>query len=142
MALVNLQNLKSLMTSTTSADDDRENYKTLLFTILTKASRVDLHTDGSEVELIQKIMLEYTGETYDAGSIRAEAIAQSQDESLRPVAKLAAKLPESMRVLAIDALASVMRADDQISYAEIDYFNAVAGAMRLSFADVAGLLKD
>jgi len=142
MALVNLQSLKSLMTSTASADDERENYKTLLFTILTKASRVDLHTDGSEVELIQKIMLEYTGETYDAGSIRAEAIAQSQDESLRPVAKLAAKLPESMRVLAIDALASVMRADDQISYAEIDYFNAVAGAMRLSFADVAGLLKD
>jgi uncharacterized tellurite resistance protein B-like protein len=142
MALVNLQSLKSLMTSTTSADDDRENYKTLLFTILTKASRVDLHSDGTEIELIQKIMFDYTGETFDAGSIRAEAIAQAQGESLRPVAKLAAKLPESMRVLAIDALASVIRADDNISYAEIDYFNAVAGAMRLSFADVAGLLQD
>ena len=142
MALVNLQSLKSLMTSTTSADDDRESYKTLLFTILTKASRVDLHSDGTEIELIQKIMFDYTGETYDAGSIRAEAIAQAQGESLRPVAKLAAKLPESMRVLAIDALASVIRADDNISYAEIDYFNAVAGAMRLSFADVAGLLQD
>ena len=87
-------------------------------------------------------MLEYTGETYEAGTIRAEAIEQSQEESLRPVAKAASKLPEGLRVLAIDALASVMRADDQISYAEIDYFNAVAGAMRLSFADVAGLLKD
>jgi len=142
MALVNLQSLKSLMTSTTSADDYRESYKTLLFTILTKASRVDLHSDGTEIELIQKIMFDYTGETYDAGSIRAEAITQAQGESLRPVAKLAAKLPESMRVLAIDALASVIRADDNISYAEIDYFNAVAGAMRLSFADVAGLLQD
>jgi len=29
-----------------------------------------------------------------------------------------------------------------VSYAEIDYFNAVAAAMRLSFADSAGLVKD
>jgi len=142
MALVNLQNLKSLMCADSTGDAERETFKTLLFTILAKASRVDLHTDTSEVETIQKIMLEYTGENYDAGSIRAEAIAQSQEESLRPVAKAASKLPEGLRVLAIEALASVMRADDQISYAEIDYFNAVAGAMRLSFADVAGLLKD
>ena len=142
MALVNLENLKSLMCTESSSDGERETFKTLLFTILSKASRVDLHTDSSEVEAIQKIMLEYTGETYEAGTIRAEAIEQSQEESLRPVAKAAAKLPEGLRVLAIDALANVMKADDQISYAEIDYFNAVAGAMRLSFADVAGLLKD
>ena len=142
MALVNLENLKSLMCAESSSDSERETFKTLLFTILSKASRVDLHTDSSEVEAIQKIMLEYTGETYEAGTIRAEAIEQSQEESLRPVAKAATKLPEGLRVLAIDALASVMKADDQISYAEIDYFNAVAGAMRLSFADVAGLLKE
>ena len=142
MALVNLENLKSLMCTESSSDSERETFKTLLFTILSKASRVDLHTDSSEVEAIQKIMLEYTGETYEAGTIRAEAIEQSQEESLRPVAKAASKLPEGLRVLAIDALASVMRADDQISYAEIDYFNAVAGAMRLRFADVAGLLND
>ena len=109
MALVNLENLKSLMCTESSSDSERETFKTLLFTILSKASRVDLHTDSSEVEAIQKIMLEYTGETYEAGTIRAEAIEQSQEESLRPVAKAASKLPEGLRVLAIDALASVMR---------------------------------
>ena len=113
MALVNLENLKSLMCAESSSDSERETFKTLLFTILSKASRVDLHTDSSEVEAIQKIMLEYTGETYEAGTIRAEAIEQSQEESLRPVAKAATKLPEGLRVLAIDALASVMRADDR-----------------------------
>ena len=125
-----------------SAADECEIFKQLLFKLLTKAARIDLHTDTSEVELIQTLMLEYTGESYDTGVIRAEAAIQAQETSLRPVAKLAAKLPENLRVLAIGALKEIMGADERISYAEIDYFNAVAGAMRLSFADVAGLLQD
>lgn len=142
MALVDLENLKSLVKAGSSAVDERDTFKTLLLTILTKASRVDLHTDSAEVEIIQRIMQEYTGESYDGATIRSEAIAQAQESSLRPVAKLASKVSEDMRVLAIGALKEVMAADDRISYAEIDYFNAVAAAMRLSFADVAGLLQD
>jgi uncharacterized tellurite resistance protein B-like protein len=142
MALVDLQNLKSLVCASSGAADERETFKNLLFTILTKAARVDLQTDDSEVSMIQAIMSEYTGESYSAGDIRAEAIGQAQEESLRPISKLAFKLPENLRVLAISALIDVMRADERVSYAEIDYFNAVAGAMRLSFADAAGLVKD
>lgn len=142
MALVDLQKLKSLVTAGSSAHDESERFKQLLFMILTKAARVDLHTDAAEVDLIQKIMLEYTGEAYEAATIRAEATAQSQENSLRPISKLASTLPENLRVLAVSALKEVMGADERVSYAEIDYFNAVAGAMRLSFADVAGLLQD
>lgn len=142
MALVDLQTIKARLQGQSGAADERETFKQLLFKILTKAARVDLHTEGAEVAMIQRIMLAYTGEEYDAGTIRAEALAQSQEDSLRPVARLAAKLPESFCVLAIVALEEVMRADENVSYAEIDYFNAVAAAMRLSFADVAGLVKD
>lgn len=142
MALVDLEKIKALVKTGSSAADEREIFGRLLLIILTKAARIDLHTDASEIDMIQNLLQEYTGQTYDSGTLRAEAIAQSQETSLRPVAKLAAKLPEEMRVLAIGALKDVMGADERVSYAEIDYFNAVAGAMRLSFADVAGLLQD
>ena len=142
MALVDLESLKSLVCNGSSAADELETFKKLLFTILTKAARVDLQTDDSEVSMIQSIMSEYTGESYSAGDIRAEAIGQAQEDSLRPVSKLASRLPENLRVLAISALIDVMRVDERVSYAEIDYFNAVAAAMRLSFADSAGLVKD
>ena len=142
MALVDLKKLKGLVNAGTSGADDREIFGQLLFTILTKAARIDLHTDASEVEAIQKIMKEYTGEIYESAAVRTAAAGQAAERSLRPVSKLAAKLPEDMRVLAINALKELMGADERISHAEIEYFNAVASAMRLSFADVAGLLED
>jgi uncharacterized tellurite resistance protein B-like protein len=142
MALVDLEKIKAQLTSTPSEGDQREVFRELLFKILTKAARVDLHTADAEITMIQRIMKSYTGEEYAAAAIRTESIAQSQESSLRPVARLAAKLPESFRVLAIVALEEVMRSDERLSYSEIDYFNAVAGAMRLSFADVAGLVAD
>ncbi len=142
MTLVDLDKLKSLLSSGGSADDERETFKKMLFMILAKAARVDLHADAAEVAVIQKIMKEYTGADYAAADIHTEALNLANEKSLRPVSQLAAKLPESLCVLAINALKEVMRADDKISYAEIDYFNAVAGAMRLSHADVAGLVQD
>ena len=141
MALIDLQSLKTLVQSGCNEVDEREVFKELLYAILCKAARVDLHADTTEVDMIAKIMLEYTGEEYDSAAIRTEISAKSRDDSLRPVAQLASKLSEEMRVLAIVALEQVMRADETVSYAEIDYFNAVAAAMRLSFADVAGLVK-
>jgi hypothetical protein len=142
MTLVDLTNLKTMICNGSIGADEREWFRELLYLILTKAARVDLHADESEVSTIKRIMKEYTGEDYDEGDIRAEAIAQSRENSLRPVAKLGSRLPETYCVLAIQALEEVMRADDNVSYAEIDYFNAVASAMRLSFADVAGLIQD
>ena len=63
MALVDLESLKSLVCKGSSAADELETFKKLLFTVLTKAARVDLQTDDSEVSTIQSIMSEYTGES-------------------------------------------------------------------------------
>ena len=142
MPLFNLDSFKAQLSGGGTAAQEKEVFRDLLISVLSRGSRADLHTDSEEIALIQKLVAEHTGEELDAGSIRATAIMASSDNSMRSVAKLASKLPENYRILVIDALRAVILADDRVSHREIDFFNSVAGALRLSYADVAGLLEE
>lgn len=141
MALLDIDNLKSMISKGMSAEEERAAFRKLLITVLARASRVDLNTDAAEVDKIQAIVAEYTGADIDAAAVRTEAIMQARETNMKSVSKLASKMSESYRVLVIKALKQVILADDQVSHTEIDYFNAVAAALRLSFADVAELVE-
>ena len=141
MPLLNLSAIKASLTGGGSNQAERETLRELLISVLAKGSRADLHTDASEVAMIQALVAEHTGEQLEAADIRAAAIMLSDEDSMRGIAKLATKVTEEHKLLVISALRSVVLADDHVSHREIDYFNAVAAALRLSYADVAGLAE-
>jgi len=141
MPLLNLASLKAALCGGNSNQVERETLRELLISVLAKGSRADLHTDENEIAMIQSLVAEHTGEQLEGAEIRTAAIMMSDDDSMRGIAKLAAKVSEQHKLLVINALRDVILADDHVSHREIDYFNAVAAALRLSYADAAGLAE-
>ena len=109
--------------------------------MLATATRVDLHTHESEVESIQKVYQEYTGDMVSVADIRVAAIVGVREEGLKPVAKNAGKLSAEHRRLMIQGLRAVLLADDALRSTEIEYFNLVSKMLDVTHADAAGLVS-
>lgn len=142
MTLLNLDNLKSSALQGDFADEQLESMKKLLLMVLARGARVDLNADSDEVSAIIEVVRNFTGHELDAATVRTEAIAQSRETSTKPISKLASSLSHEQKILVILALKEVLLADQQLISSEIDYFNIVASALKLSFADAAGLIED
>lgn len=142
MSLVNLDTLKSSVTEGNIAQEQLEALRKLLVAVLAKGARADLNADSDEVNTIIQVVRDFTGLELDTATVRAEAIAQSRETSSRPISKLASTLSHEHKVLVVLALKEVLLADQQVISSEVDYFNVVASALRVSFADAAGLLED
>ncbi len=143
MALADLKNVLNIFGgSDISEDQQNELFKEVLLMTLARAADADINIQHVEVERIQQIIKEHTGEEISSADIRVAARAELYAESnLRKyLASVKSKMKDAHRGETIRALADVMRSDDDVSVLEVDFFNRTAAALDVTPAQVAGLV--
>lgn len=143
MALADLKNVLHIFGgSDITEDQQNELFKEVLLMTLARAANADINVHNAEVERIQEIIRQHTGEEISAADIRVAARPELYAEaSLRKyLASVRNKMKNEHRGETIRALASVMESDDEISVLEVDFFNGVAESLGVTPAQVAGLV--
>lgn len=142
MAIADLKNVLKIFGGSdidSNAEDDL--YKEVLLMTLARATDADINIQNVEVEHIRKVLKDKTGEDFSAADIRVAARAELYAEAnLRKyLAKVRKQLTSRQRGEIIRALADVMRSDQEVSSLEVDFFNGIAEALGVTYAQVAGL---
>jgi uncharacterized tellurite resistance protein B-like protein len=142
MAIADLKSVLKIFGGSDISDDERnELYKEVLLMTLSRAADADINIQAAEVDRIREILKEHTGEDFSSGDIRVAAREELYaSASLRKyLASVRDKMANADRVDTIHALADVFRSDQEVSVLEVDFFNGVAEALKVTPAEIAGL---
>lgn len=138
---VNFDLLKGLFSGADSETNSRQLLKEILLLVLARATRADTNIETDELETVQSILTEVLGETISLADIKLAANSEMfERRSLdRSLTKATRKLSDEDRILILQCLAQVFRADNQIRESELDYFDRVANALKATPSEIAGL---
>jgi uncharacterized tellurite resistance protein B-like protein len=141
MSPVNFDSLKSLYHGSDNDTSSNQLLKEILVLVLARATRADTNVEVNEVATVQAILSNVLGETISAADIKLAANSelferQSLDRSLK---KATRKLSDDDRMLILQSLAQVFRADSHVRELELDYFDRVANALKATPSEIAGL---
>ena len=142
MAIADLKNVLKIFGGSDISDEERsELFKETLLMTLARAADADINIQSAEVDKIQQILKDHTGEEFSSADIRVAARAELYAEATlrKYLASVADKLSDDQRAETIQALADVFRSDQNVSVLEIDFFNRVADSLGVTAAQVAGL---
>ena len=144
MALVDLNHVKQLFGSKGHNQTGPEVYRELLLMVLARATDADSYTHPAEVAVVQAVLQDQIGEAVDSSTVRVAARSKLYETAPleKYIARVGSQLDKSERLGIINALVQVLKADEYLATSEVSYFNMVAQAMGLSFADVAGLVVE
>jgi uncharacterized tellurite resistance protein B-like protein len=143
MSIADLSNVLSIFGGSDLGPEAQQAlFNEVLLMTLARASSSDANIQEIEVERIQEIMQEETGEAFSTADIRKAARSDLYEKvPLRKYLSSAArKLPSSYRVRVIRTLADVIRTDTAISVLEIDFFNDIADSLKATPAELMGLV--
>jgi uncharacterized tellurite resistance protein B-like protein len=138
---VNFDLLKGLFSGADSETSSRQLLKEILLLVLARATRADTNIETDELETVQSILTGVLGETISLADIKLAANSEMfERRSLdRSLTKATRKLSDEDRILILQCLAQVFRADNQIRESELDYFDRVANALKATPSEIAGL---
>jgi uncharacterized tellurite resistance protein B-like protein len=142
MGIADLGNvLKIFGGSEVSAEAQRELFHEVLLMVLARASSSDSSIQGIEVKTIQDIIKRETGNAISEQDVRRAARTELYETTPldKYLASASGKLSNQDRVAVVSLLADVIRSDTEVSVLEIDFFNMVAGALKATAAEIAGL---
>ena len=142
MAIADLKNVLKIFGGSDISEEERsELFKETLLMTLARAADADINIQSAEVDKIQQILKDHTGEDFSSADIRVAARAELYAEATlrKYLASVTDKLTEDQRAETIQALADVFRSDQNVSVLEIDFFNRVADSLGVTAAQVAGL---
>jgi uncharacterized tellurite resistance protein B-like protein len=143
MAIADLKSvLKIFGGGEVGEDEQNELFKEVLLMTLARAADADINIQAAEVDRIQQILREHTGEDFSTGDIRVAARQELYAEaSLKKyLFSMRNKMTNQHRVETVHALADVFRSDKNVSVLEVDFFNGVAEALQVTPAEAAGLV--
>jgi len=142
MAIADLKSvLKIFGGSNVSKEEQGELYKEVLLMTLARAADADINIQNVEIDRIREILKEHTGDDFSASDIRLAARAELYAEATlrKYLSSVRGKMAAKDRVKTVHALADVFRSDKNVSVLEVDFFNGVVAALKVSPAEVAGL---
>ena len=142
MAIADLSSvLKIFGESAPDEDEQKALYGEVLLMTLARASSADANIDPVEISTIRQIIQRETGEEIDEKDVRRAARTELYEtETLRKyLRRVRQRIQANDRRKIVEALAEVIKSDTQISVLEIDFFNRVADALRITPAELAGL---
>jgi uncharacterized tellurite resistance protein B-like protein len=143
MALADLKNVLNIFGGS-DIDEDKQNelFKEVLLMTLARAADADINIQSIEVERIQEIIKQHTGEEVSTADVRIAARAELYAEAgLRKyLSKVQSKMKPAHRAETVQALADIFRSDHVVSPLEIDFFNRVAESLGATPAQIAGLV--
>lgn len=142
MAIADLSNvLKIFSGSNLDSATQTELYKEVLLMVLARASSSDANIHEVEIESIQEIVKRETGSELSIQDVRKAARTELYETT--PLSKYLSSasrdLADKDRIRVIQCLGEVIKSDTEVSVLEIDFFNMVAAALRVTPAEVAGL---
>jgi uncharacterized tellurite resistance protein B-like protein len=143
MAIADLKSVLNIFAGSDVGEDGQgELFKEVLLMTLARAADADINIQTVEVERIQEILKEHTGEEFSSGDIRVAARAELYAEATlrKYLASVRSKMTTADRGHTITALADVFRSDCVVSVLEVDFFNGVAEALQATPAEIAGLV--
>lgn len=110
---------------------------------LARAASADSNTNPCEVETVQRVLKDATGEEVSLADIRVAAASELYETA--PLEKylgsVAGSLTASDRATVARSLAEVIRSDIKVGEEETAFFNTVVGALEISAAELAGLVS-
>lgn len=109
---------------------------------LARATSADANIDTAEVDTVQTILKKTLGEDFQAADIRVAAKSEIYESAPLPdyLSSVAKKLNSAERVAIATALADVIRSDCRISEREVNFFDMVAKALKITPAELAGIV--
>ena len=138
MAIADLRRvLKIFSKSSPSEEKQKELYREVLLMTLAQASSSDANIHPAEIETIQQIMRRETSQELTEADIRKAARPERyQSVKLRKYLRsVHRQLKAEDRSKIVQAVAEVIKSDTQINVLEIDFFNRVADALRITPAE-------
>ena len=139
MAFINFSRLKNIIRG--EGEDSNGLFEEVLLLVLSRAARVDSNVESIEIEHVRKAMKEITGVDYSEGDVQTAASSELfESQPLeRTLANASGKLTSENKAAVLYCLANLVRADDSIRHAELDFFDRVATALKASPSEIAGL---
>lgn len=143
MAIADLKNvLKIFGGADISEDQQNELFKEVLLMTLARAANADVSIQSVEIDRIQQILKDHTGEEFSPADIRVAAREDLYAEATlrKYLGSVRKKMSDGQRSETITALADVFRSDSNVSVLEVDFFDRVANALQVSPSQIAGLV--
>jgi len=143
MAISDLKNVLQIFGGSDVTEDQQNAlFKEVLLMTLARAADADINIQTVEVERIQEILKEHTGEEFSSADIRVAARAELYAEATlrKYLGSVRKKMTDAHRAQTIQALADVFRSDLNVSVLEIDFFDRVATALQVTPSQIAGLV--
>jgi len=134
--------LKFLGGGEPTPEERKQLFKEVALMTLARATAADTNIKAVEVDTVQRILQEVTGEPVSIADI--EVAARSDLFEKKPLDRYLAgvgkKLDAVDRVTLLGSLAEVVRSDERISPFEIAYFDMVGDALKATPSEIAGLV--
>ncbi len=133
--------LKVFGESSASEKNQDELYKEVLLMTLAQASKSDANIHPLEIETIQRIMRRETGQDLTEADIRKASLSDMYESAnLRKyLRRVQGQLNAENKITILRALVDVIKSDTEINVLEIDFFNRVVDALRITPAEQFGL---
>ncbi len=133
--------LKSLVGSSANEETQDDVYEEVLLMTLAQASKADANIHPLEIETIQQIMRRETGQDLTEADIRkATRSDMYESANLRKfLRRVRGQLSAEKKTTILQALVDVIKSDTTINVLEIDFFNRVVDALRMTPAEQFGL---
>jgi uncharacterized tellurite resistance protein B-like protein len=145
MALSDLRSILGVFRGSEAAAKDTDTlFKEVLLMTLARASNADANINPREVETVQRVLAEVTGDQIAAKDIRVAAASELYESAPLEdyLAYCADKLAAAQRAAVARSLAAVIKSDERISPREITFLNNVVRALELTPAELLGLVAE
>ena len=143
MAIADLSSVLSIFREAVPDSEKQQMlYAEVLLMVLARASSSDANMDPVEISTIQKILKRETDQDLTDADVRMASRPElyEKDTLRKYLRSVRGRLESPNRVKIIQALAEVIRSDTTVSVLEVDFFNRVADALRVTPAELVGLL--
>jgi len=135
MAFSDLSNFLKIFGRPADNEETRgELYKEVLLTTLARASKADANIHPMEIETIQQIMQRETGQELTEVDIRKASRSElnGQANLRKYLRSVQSRLNDENKTTILRALVDVIKSDNNINVLEIDYFDRVVDALRMT----------
>ena len=142
MSIANLSSILKIFGGSAPSEEERQQvFKEALLMTLSRASDSDENVSPVEVETVQDIVMRVTGEDVSIADVRVAAASQLYEKAplKNHLAKIASELNPQQRVIIVESLCEVIKSDVRVTDREVEFFNMVASALKITPAELAGL---
>lgn len=126
------------------AEESKKLFEEALLLTLSRATSADSNINPVEVETVQAIFKEFSGNDIAESEVRIAAISDLYDEATleKYLANVSQKINPTQGLQIAQSLAKLIKADSNVSPFEVDFYNGVVAALKVTPARLMGLEED